>query len=116
MPGSDSELCHGQPHCSSDSCWPAAGSSLSQVLCKGNSVTVPLALEARPLGPAAFNLRNTTISDGRMFGPELMSTQRDITEADGFDATWTGSSILSRVLYRIGTLLQKKDWCKAPVG
>jgi hypothetical protein len=36
-----------------------------------------------------------------VFGPELVSTQRDIAEADAFNVTWTGSSIL------IVTLLKK---------
>ncbi len=31
-----------------------------------------------------------------LFGPELVSTQGDIAEADVFNVTWTGSSILWR--------------------
>jgi hypothetical protein len=38
-----------------------------------------------------------------LFGPELSLAQGDNAEADVFDVTWTGSSILSRVLYSIST-------------
>ena len=60
-----------------------------------------------------------TASQARnLFGPELVSTQGDIVEADVFNVTWTGSSIiLSRVMfYRFVIPLKRivPYRCKAP--
>ncbi len=55
--------------------------------------------------------RTVTASQAHnLFGPKLESTQGDIAEADVFNATWTGSSIiLSRVMFYSFVTPLKKD-------
>jgi hypothetical protein len=54
-----------------------------------------------------------------LFGPERVSTQRDIAETDVFNVAWTGSYILSRVCSTVSLLPLKgvvPYRCNAPVG
>jgi hypothetical protein len=64
------------------------------------------------------SLENSVRSTGtasqahNLFGPELVSTQGDIAEADVLDVKWTGSSILSQVCSTVLLLSEKGSYSK----